>query len=122
MVISINCKTRFQILSMSNDKSEITRNMDSVENPSKSLPAGVEEENRRNEEVVEVVVENISKEIWRGKCNNETKRKRGRPSEKDKEEKDKEGLPESKKVKKSPRKKKNLNNAKPNGFNKLFKK
>ena len=121
MVISFNCKTRFQILSMSNGKSENTRNMDSVEDPSKSLPTIVEEENRRNEEVEEVV-ENISNEIWRGNCNNEIKRKRGRPSEKDKE-----GLPESKKVKKSPRKKRNLkvmsiNNGKPNGFNKLFKK
>merc|ERR1711913_165311 len=83
---------------------------DSVEEPSKSLPIVVEEENKRNEEV-------------EGNKSNEIKRKRGSPSEKDKE-----GLPESKKVKKSPRKKKNLkimsinNNGKPNDFNKLFKK
>ena len=50
-------------------------------------------------------------------------KQRGRPSEKDKE-----GLPESKKVKKFPRKKKNLkimslnNNGKPYGFSKLLKK
>ena len=53
----------------------------------------VEEENKCNEEVEEVV----------GNKSNEIKRKRGRPSEKDKE-----GSPESKKVKKSPCKKKNL--------------
>ena len=84
--------------------------MDSVEETPKTLPTTVEEENKRNEEVV-------------GNKSNEIKRKRGRPSEKDKE-----GLPESKKVKTSPRKKRNPkimpinNNGKPNDFNKLFKK
>ena len=52
--------------------------MDSVEETPKTLPTTVEEENKRNEEVV-------------GNKSNEIKRKRGRPSEKDKE-----GLPESK--------------------------
>ena len=98
---------------MSNGKSGNTGKMDSVEEPSKTLPTIVEEENKRNEEVEEVV----------GNKSNEIKRKRGRPSEKDKE-----GLPESKKVKKSPRKKKNLkimsinNNGKSNGYSKLLKK
>ena len=78
---------------MSNGKSGNTGKMDSIEDPSKNLPTTVEEENKHNEEVEEVV----------GNKSNEIKRKRGRPSAKDKE-----GLPESKKVKKSPRKKKNL--------------
>ena len=83
------------------DKSKEFENMpESVGEPSKTLPTTENEEN---------------------KCN-EGKRKRGRPSEKDKE-----GLPESKKVKKSPCKKKNLkkmainNNGKSNGYNKMFK-
>ena len=78
--------------------------------PSVPLPTPENEENKSKEESEEI------------KCN-EGKRKRGRPSEKDKE-----GLPVSKKVKKSPRKKKNLkimvNNTKgkSNGYTKFFKK
>ena len=78
--------------------------------PSEPLPTPENEENKSKEESEEI------------KCN-EGKRKRGRPSEKDKE-----GLPVSKKVKQSPRKKKNLkimvnkNKGKSNGYNKFFKK
>merc|ERR1711874_423295 len=95
---------------MGEDKSKEFENVpESDRASSKTLLTTEEEENKRNEEVGE------NKSI-------ETKRKRGRPSEKDKE-----SLPESKKVKKSPRKKKNLkimsiNNGKSNGYSKLLKK
>ena len=66
------------------DKSKEFKNVsESVGESSKTLPTTEKEENKCNEEVEE------------NKCN-EIKRKRGRPSEKDKEcLPDKEGLPES---------------------------
>ena len=85
--------------------------MDSAVEVPKTLPTIVEEGNKRNEVAEEVV----------GNKRNEIKRKRGRPSDKDKE-----GLPVSKKVKKSPHIKSNLKitstntNGKPNDFNKLY--
>ena len=109
---------------MSNGKGENTEKMDSIEDPFNTLPTIVgeeliaEAENKLNEEAGEVV----------GNKTNEIRRKRGRPSEKDKDKEDKENLPESKKVKKSPRKRRNLkvmsinSNGKPNGFNKLYNK
>ena len=88
--------------------------------PSVPLPTPENEENEENEKKENE--ENKSKEeSGEIKCK-EGKRKRGRPSEKDKE-----GLPVSKKVKQSPRKKKNLkimvneNKGKSNGYNKFFK-
>ena len=69
--------------------SGITEKMDSAVEVPKTLPTIVEKGNKCNEVAEEVV----------GNKRNEIKRKRGRPSDKDK------GLPESKKVKKSPRKK-----------------
>ena len=85
---------------MSNGKDENTEKMDSVEDPSNTLPTIVgeeliaEAENKLNEEAGEVV----------GNKTNKIRRKRGRPSEKDRDKEDKEDLPESKKDKKSPRK------------------
>jgi len=87
----------------------------SVDEPSKAVPTREEEENKRNDEV-------------EGSKSSEIKKKRGRPSEKDKEGlTDKEGLPVSKKAKKSPRNRKNLKtkainiSEKTNGFSKLYK-
>ena len=109
---------------MSNGKGENTEKMDSIEDPSNTLPTIVgeeliaEAENKLNEEAGEVV----------GNKTNEIRRKIDRPSKKDKDKEDQEDLPENKKVKKSPQKRRNLKvksinrNGKPNGFNKLYKK
>ena len=92
--------------------------MDSIEDPSNTLRTIVgeeltaetellaEAENKLNEEAENKLNEEAGEVV--GNKPNKIRRKRGRPSEKDRDKEDKEDLPESKKVKKSPRKKINL--------------
>ena len=93
---------------MSNGKGENTEKMDSIEDPSNTLPTIVgeeliaEAENKLNEEAENKLNEEAGEVV--GNKTNVIRRKRGGPSEKDK---DKEDLPESKKVK-STRKRRNL--------------